>query len=92
MRVTNTGTRPGTHVVQVYAERSVSDVERPARWLAGFERVDLAAGDSADITIAVRGRELAHWDGEWRWESGEFTLLVGSSVVDTPVRLNVSVK
>ena len=34
--VTNTGDRAGKHVVQVYAERADSEVERPVRWLVGF--------------------------------------------------------
>jgi beta-glucosidase len=91
-RVTNTGDRPGKLVIQVYAERPDSDVERAARWLVGFEHVDLAAGESTDVPVAVHGREFAHWDGGWTWEPGQFTLLVGTSVEHTPVRLGVSIK
>ena len=92
VRVTNTGSRRGKQVVQVYAERPDSAVERPARWLVGFETVELDAGASADVAVDVRGREFAHWDEGWTWEPGDFALLVGTSVDDTPVRLELSVK
>ncbi len=92
VQVTNTGDRRGKQVVQIYAERPDSAVERPARWLVGFETVELDPGESADVAVAVRGRELAHWDGGWHWEPGTFTLLAGTSVDDTPARLDVSVK
>jgi beta-glucosidase len=36
VEVRNTGTRPGREVVQVYASRPDSSVERPVKWLAGF--------------------------------------------------------
>jgi Glycosyl hydrolase family 1/Fibronectin type III-like domain len=92
VRVTNTGARRGKQVVQVYAARPSSAIERPARWLVGFEGVELDVGQSADVPVTVRGRELAHWDGGWTWEPGEFTLFAGTSVDDTPVHLDISVK
>jgi beta-glucosidase len=92
VRVTNTGSRRGKQVVQVYAERPDSAVERPARWLAGFACLQLDAGESADVAVSVRGRELAHGDDGWTWEPGEFALFVGTSVDDTPKRVDVSVE
>jgi beta-glucosidase len=92
VKVTNTGSRRGKQVVQVYAERPDSAVERPVRWLVGFEPVEVDPGESAEVTIKVRGREFANWDGGWTWEPGNFTLLAGTSVDDTPVRLELSVK
>jgi beta-glucosidase len=92
VHVTNTGPRRGKQVVQVYAERADSAVDRPARWLVGFEERHLDAGESADVTVPVRGREFAHWDDGWTWEPGEYTLHVGTSVTDTPVDLEISLK
>jgi beta-glucosidase len=92
VHVTNTGSRAGKQVVQIYAERATSAVDRPARWLVGFAEAHVDAGAGADVPVTVRGRELAHWDGGWSWEPGEFTLHVGTSVDDTPVRLELSLK
>ena len=80
--VANTGDRAGKHVVQVYASRAESAVDRPVRWLIGFAPVRLAAGASTEVSIEVPARAFAHWDGSWQYESGTFTLHVGASVTD----------
>ena len=85
VRVTNTGERDGRQVVQVYAERAESAVERPARWLVGFATVDAAPGESVEARVSVPARRLAHWDGAWVTEPGDYTLLAGASVVETPL-------
>jgi beta-glucosidase len=81
----NTGDRAGKQVVQVYAERADSAVERPVRWLVGFATVQADAGETVTARIAVPGRRLAHWDGEWVIEPGEYTLRSGASVADLPL-------
>jgi beta-glucosidase len=87
---TNTGERAGKHVVQVYAERAASAVDRPVRWLVGFAPVRLAAGQSETVTVTVPKRSLAYWDNGWQYEAGEFTLRVGSSVSDLPLQVGVT--
>jgi beta-glucosidase len=82
--VTNVGERAGKHVVQVYAERADSAVDRPVRWLVGFAPVRIAAGASETVRIPVSTRALAYWSNGWNYESGDFTLRVGSSVSDLP--------
>jgi beta-glucosidase len=83
--VTNTGERAGKQVVQVYAERPDSAVDRPARWLVGFAVVRAEAGQSATVRVEVPARRLAYWDGGWRVEPGEYRLRVGPSVADLPL-------
>ncbi len=83
----NTGDRHGKQVVQVYAERADSAVERPARWLVGFTVVHAAPGQTVTATVAVPGRRLAHWAGQWVVEPGTYTLRVGASVTDLPLAL-----
>ncbi|MFJ7290098.1 beta-glucosidase H [Curtobacterium sp. NPDC098951] len=78
--VANTGDRAGKHVVQVYASRESSAVDRPVRWLVGFAPVRLGAGESTEVSIEVPARAFAHWDGAWAYEPGAFTLHVGASV------------
>lgn len=86
--VTNTGTRAGKQVVQVYAERAESAVERPERWLVGFAIVTVDAGASATVSVPVPHRRLAHWDADgWSVEAGTYTLRIGSSVAELPLSL-----
>ncbi|MFT4305976.1 MAG: glycoside hydrolase family 3 C-terminal domain-containing protein [Microbacterium sp.] len=83
----NSGARAGKQVVQVYAERHDSAVERPARWLVGFATVHAAAGETVTAEIRVPARRLAHWASGWVVEPGRYTLRAGSSVADLPLSL-----
>ncbi|MFF7656677.1 glycoside hydrolase family 3 protein [Streptomyces sp. NPDC007983] len=91
--VTNTGGRAGKHVVQVYASRARTSVDRPARWLVGHAVVRLASGATETVNVTVPARAFAHWDeGAWAYEIGEFTLHVGSSVDDLPASVPVRLR
>ncbi|QIG39311.1 glycoside hydrolase family 3 protein [Microbacterium sp. 4R-513] len=81
----NTGARAGKQVVQVYAERADSEVERAERWLVGFATVSAEPGETVTASISVPPRRLAHWAGEWIVEPGAYTLRAGASIVDLPL-------
>ncbi len=87
--VDNRSARDGKQVVQVYAERADSSVDRPVRWLVGFAPVRVPAGGRARVDIAVPTRLLAHWDAGWQYEPGEYRLRIGTSVVDLPLEGSV---
>ena len=82
----NTGERAGKQVVQVYAERA-GVRGRPAGALAGRLRAGhaLAPGQRGPVDVAVPTRLLAYWDDGWNYEPGDYTLRVGTSVVDLPL-------
>jgi beta-glucosidase len=82
VRLANTGTRRGREVVQVYASRPDSAIERPERWLAGFAVVEADAGEEVIVDVPLSPRAFDHWDGGWQTEPGEFTLEAGRSVAD----------
>ncbi|MGF6823771.1 beta-glucosidase [Microbacterium sp. ZKA21] len=84
----NSGERAGKHVVQVYAERADSAVERPVRWLVGFAVVRAEAGKTVTATVPVPARRLAHWAGEWVVEPGIYTLRIGASVAELPLSID----
>ena len=77
VRLRNTGDRRGREVVQVYASRPGSAVERPPRWLVGFEIVEADPGQEVAVDVTIAPRALAHWDGGWTVEPGEFTFSAG---------------
>ncbi len=85
----NTGSRPGKQIVQVYAERPGSTVDRPARWLVGFAIGRIAGGTSEPVSITIPRRALAHWDDGWQLEPGTFTLAVGTSANDIAFRVEL---
>jgi beta-glucosidase len=61
--VTNTGVRPGRHVVQIYATPDTSDTSA-ARVLLGFQPVHVDAGDTVTVTVHASTRSLQHWTGD----------------------------
>ncbi|HXZ72473.1 MAG TPA: glycoside hydrolase family 3 C-terminal domain-containing protein, partial [Streptosporangiaceae bacterium] len=86
VRVRNTGPRRGREVVQVYASRPGSAVERPAKWLAGFAAVDADPGETVEVGILLPERVFQHWsDAGWVIEPGPFTLSAGPSSASLPL-------
>jgi beta-glucosidase len=60
--VTNTGSRAGDEVVQLYVHHLKSAVSRPAEQLAGFQRVSLAPGETRTVTLPLKIADLAYWN------------------------------
>lgn len=90
VRVTNTGTRLGREVVQVYLApvATASDgagsatLERPASWLAAFAGVEAGPGESVEAEIAVPARAFEIWDEEtrgWRRIGGTYEVRASHS-------------
>ncbi|MEU8246579.1 glycoside hydrolase family 3 C-terminal domain-containing protein [Nonomuraea sp. NPDC048916] len=83
--VTNTGSRPGTEVVQFYTHQRRSRVKQPLRRLRGFERVRLAPGESRTVTLSFPVADLAFWDvtrGRFVVEAAPHRLMAGRSATD----------
>ena len=80
--VTNTGTRSGSEVVQVYVRSHDPVVPVPDRQLEAFEKVSLEPGETTTVTCALQPRAFAYWDTkhhEWRASADSYEILVGSS-------------
>ena len=79
--VTNTGTRSGDEVVQLYVRDDAGSVSRPVKELKGFRRISLAAGANETVTFRLTPDELSFYGAEYRRviEPGTFTIMVGPS-------------
>jgi beta-xylosidase len=79
--VRNTGTRPGTEVVQLYLGDPLAQVVRPVRWLAGFARVPLEPGQARRVTFRLHADRTAFCgrDGARVVEPGEIRVAVGGA-------------
>jgi beta-xylosidase len=79
--VRNTGTRPGTEVVQLYLGDPLAQVVRPVRWLAGFARVPLEPGQGRRVTFRLHADRTAFCgrDGTRVVEPGEIRVAVGGA-------------
>lgn len=86
--LSNTGSREGTEVAQLYVQDRVGSVVRPVKELKRFERVTLAPGETKTVTFELPVAELAFWniDMEYVVEPGDFRLWVaGDSASGEPV-------
>jgi beta-glucosidase len=82
--VTNTGSREGTEVVQLYLRDEVASFTRPVRELRGFRRVTLAPGEFSTVTFELKEPLLSLLDSECKRvvEAGRFTVFVGGNSMD----------
>ena len=84
--VTNTGSRPGAQVLQVYVEPPAAGPYRPRRILAGFARVELTPGESRQVEGALDPRAFRGWQDGWHQIGGTYGVAVGFSVRDLRIR------
>ncbi|WP_033214622.1 glycoside hydrolase family 3 protein [Kitasatospora phosalacinea] len=96
LTVSNTGTRGGTEVVQLYVRPLEARYQAPRRRLADFRKVTLAPGQSRrlvfDLPVAAH---LAHWDvatGTFTVDPGSYQLLAAASAEDVRATAQVTVE
>jgi len=80
--LTNTGSRTGTEVAQVYVGRLPTSLPTPVKQLAGVARVALQPGESRTVTVSLDRLSLSYWDSQadrWVTPTGRVAVLVGSS-------------
>ena len=95
VNVTNTGSRMGDQVVQLYAEHLHSAVPRPQEELEGFQRVSLDPGQTKTVSIELPASRLAYWDVQsqsFRVEHEPVSLMIGDSSADIVLKTTVQVE
>ncbi|MGW6392635.1 beta-glucosidase [Streptomyces sp. NPDC055103] len=96
--VRNTGRRDGVEVAQVYVgpspDLAALGIDQPAAALAGYRRLELAAGERRRVTVHVTARTLSSWDTarhDWLLGTGRRRIRVGASSADPGLSLGVEV-
>lgn len=86
--VTNTGTREGDEVVQLYLRQLVTSVTTYEKNLRGFERINLRPGEKKTVAFTLQRDDLALWNRQLQFviEPGKFKVMIGSGSED--IRLN----
>lgn len=83
--VTNTGTRSGADVAEVFVSEDHPSVPRPPQELKGFARVVLGAGQTSHVTVPLDARSFTWYDEKaaaWHADAGSFTVHVSRSSAD----------
>jgi beta-glucosidase len=85
--VTNSGTRQGDEVVQLYVRDVLSSVVTYEQVLRGFQRITLAPGETRTVSFTLGPEDLQLLDEQMRWvvEPGSFEVRMGSSSTDIRV-------
>ena len=81
MSVTNTGSRKGDEVVQLYIHDPVASISQPVRRLRGFERVTLSPGETRTVTFTLDKSDFGFYDnrGKFVVEPGQIDVYAGNS-------------
>jgi beta-glucosidase len=97
VKVSNTGSRTGKEVVQLYLgfPKNVKDsasgelIDFPVRVLRNFEKIELEPGKSTIVKMELTRKDLSYWSiWQQNWvmpTEGEFTIYVGKSSRDLPL-------
>lgn len=84
VKVSNTGSRSGRQIVQLYIRDEISSVPRPIKELKGFQSVVLPAGASEWLTFTIRPTDLAFYNKDFKEvvEAGDFTITLATHAAD----------
>jgi len=93
--VTNTGSRDGDAVVEMYVQHMGAKVQQPHEALKGFKRVTVAAGATKTVEIPLKAETLAWWDEKlpgWKVESEPMKVMIGDSSADMLLNATIHVE
>jgi beta-glucosidase len=93
--VTNTGTRPGADVAEVFVGDHHAPVPRPIKELKGFVKVNLNPGETKNVTVKLDPRAFSYYDvknHKWVVAPGDFDVFVARSAVDIELTGKVSLR
>lgn len=93
--VTNTGKVEGKEIVQLYIQDEKSSLPRPLKELKGFKKVNLAPGQTAEVSFTITPDDLKFFDDskhEWVAEPGRFKAMIGASSTDIRSTVQFSYK
>jgi len=82
--VTNSGSRDGHEVVQLYIRDLVGSITRPVKELKGFQKVFIKAGETKTVTFAITPNDLKFYNYDLKFvsEPGDFKVFIGGNSRD----------
>ena len=82
--VTNTGKLTGKEVVQLYTRQLVGSITRPVKELKGFQKIELKAGESKQVSFIISDKDLKFYNSDLKYiaEPGNFKIFIGTNSRD----------
>ncbi len=86
--VKNTGSVSGKEVVQLYIRDLVGSITRPVQELKGFNKIELAAGETKNVSFDITPETLKFYNSDLKfdWESGDFEIMIGTNSRDVKTK------
>ena len=91
-KVTNTGSRAGSEIVQLYIAKNGSVIIRPEQELKGFSILHLQPGESKEVSFTLSMRDFAYYNtrlADWHVENGSYEVRIGTSSRDIRLKENL---
>ena len=82
--VTNTGSKDGKEIIQLYMRDVIGTNSRPVKELKGFQKIELKTGESKTVSFNITTADLKYYntDLKYDWEPGEFHIMIGGNSKD----------
>lgn len=93
--ITNTGNKDGDEVVQLYVKQLESKVERPEKELKAFKRVFFKAGETKNVDLIVKAKDLEYWNTAkqvFELEKNAIEIQIGNSSDNILLKKKISAK
>lgn len=92
--VTNTGTKEGKEVVQMYLGNKINSVTTPVMALKGFEKINLKPGETKTVKFTVTPEDIGIWNTQMKWvtEPGTFDVMIARSAEDVALKQTLEYK
>jgi beta-glucosidase len=94
VNITNTGKYAGEEVVQLYIKDEVAQPIRPVQELKDFQKINLKAGESKNLTFKIERSKLSFYDDDLNYitQPGDFKLMIGSASNDIRLEQKFTLK
>lgn len=91
-KIKNTGKRKGKEIAQLYVSDLVSSLPRPVKELKRFSKIELNPGESKEVKFILSSEDFKFFDpdiDDWKFEPGEFKIMIGHSSRDIKLSTNI---
>ncbi|HEY9343480.1 MAG TPA: beta-glucosidase BglX, partial [Hanamia sp.] len=81
VNLTNTGTRSGKEIVQLYIRDMVGSITRPVKELKGFQQITLQPGETKKVSFSISVDDLKFYNSDlkYTYEPGNFKVFIGTN-------------